>query len=308
MTELHPQARALLEAVAARDEPPIEGLGVEEARRRALADLALAGKPVPVARVRDVDADDVPLRTYTPPGSPPFPGIAFIHGGGWVTGSRDLADPQCRALARACQAVVLSIEYRLAPEHPYPAGLRDCHSAMTWAVAHADELGLEPSRLVVAGDSAGGNLATASCLLARDSGGPSIAGQLLIYPVVDRSADTRSWEAFGRDHWLTRSEMEWYWEQYLHRASDAQEPHVSVLRCADLTGLPPALVYTAGCDPLRDEGEAYASRLVAAGVPTYGRRFTGQLHGFFSCASVVDAASELVRDASIWLTALWADQ
>jgi acetyl esterase len=293
VSELHPQARRLLAAVAAGGGLPES---VEAARRQALADLPLAGDPVAVAEVADADARGVPVRVYRPAGAPAL-AIVFLHGGGWVTGCRALADPQCRALAAACDAVVVSVEYRLAPEHPYPAGLEDCLAVVGWA----SELGL--ARVAVAGDSAGGNLATATCLLARDRGGPAIAAQVLIYPVTDRLAATASWDRYGEGFWLDRAEMEWYWAHYLRRPSDADDRYVSVLRCPDLAGLPPALVYTAGCDPLRDEGEAYAARLVCAGVPTYARRFEGHVHGFFSCAGVLDAAAELVADVARWLPA-----
>jgi acetyl esterase len=302
VSELHPQARQLLAAVATRAAAPITELDVETARRQALADLPLAGESVAVDDVEDVQVDALRLRIYRPPPRPRT-ALVFLHGGGWVTGGLDLADPQCRALASACRAVVVSVDYRLAPEHPYPAGLEDAWRAVRWTLDHAAELGVDADRVAIGGDSAGGNLAAAACLLARDHGTPRIAAQVLIYPVTDRACATPSWRRYGNGFWLDRAEMEWYWARYLRHPDDAAAPYVSVLRCADLTGLPPALVYTAGCDPLRDEGEAYAARLVAAGVPTYARRFPGQLHGFFSCAAVVDAAAELAADVGAWLPA-----
>jgi acetyl esterase len=293
---LHPQAAALLRRVEAQDARPVAELTVDEARRQAFDELQFAPPPVEMAAVESLEVEGVPVRLYTPLGAGTDVRIVFLHGGGWVVGDLELADASCRALADATGALVASVEYRLAPEHPFPAGLEDCY-AVTCSLAR-------DGAVVVAGDSAGGNLAAAACLLARDRGGPAIAGQLLIYPATDYKARTPSALQFAEGHWLTLAEMDWYWDRYGDPEQLARSPYASLLRAPNLAALPPAMVCTAGCDLLRDEAEAFAARLLTAGVPTYARRFPGQLHGFFSCGDVIDAAQHLVHDAAVWLRAL----
>ena len=266
----------------------------EEITDAAEARAILADQPAPpvapaeVGRVEDrtvPGADgEIPARIYWPAGSEtangtPLPLIVFFHGGGFVLCDLDTHDAFCRNLTNMAEAVVVSVDYRLAPETPYPGGVEDAYAATVWAYEHAAELGADPQRLAVAGDSSGGNFAAVVALMARDRGGPPIIFQLLVYPVTDQDFDTASYRENGADYFTTETHMRWYCEQY---GGDADDPYVSPLRAPDLSGLPPARVITAEFDPLRDEGEAYAKRLNEAGVDASVRRFDGMFHGFFT--------------------------
>lgn len=247
--------------------------------------------PTQVGRVEDRTADGVPVRIYWPPDSPDdMPLVLFLHGGGFVVCDLDSHDGFARDLCAGTGAVVVSVGYRLAPEHPFPAAVEDAYTALTWTHAQAAALGADPHRLAVAGDSAGGNLAAVLTLLARDRGGPSLRHQLLIYPVTDAARDTPSYTRHADDGFLTATAMAWFWAQYLADPSEGAHPHASPLRAPDLSGLPPACVITAEHDPLRDEGEAYAARLAAAGVPVSCHRITGSFHGFISLPQILPAA------------------
>jgi len=248
-------------------------------------------------RVVPGPAGELPVRVYTPEGEPPFPIVVFFHGGGWVVGTLDSYDPLCRALAAAVPAVVVSVGYRLAPEDRWPAAVEDAYAATVWASRKAAELGGAQHRLAVAGDSAGGNLAAVVALGARDRGGPPIAFQLLVYPVLDAAADTASWRDHAEDFHLTAAGMRWYWDHYLGPA-DGSAPDASPLRAAFLGGLPPALVIGAEHDILRDEGEAYAARLRDAGVAATASRYPGVVHGFFRWRAVTGAADAALQEAA----------
>jgi acetyl esterase len=307
---LRPELRALLDRQAASGRPPLHQQSVAQARRFHAADApALNGEPVPVAAVADRTVPGpggaLPLRVYTPEGEPPFPIVVFFHGGGWVVGTLDTYDPLCRALAAAVPAVVVSVDYRLAPEHRYPAAVEDAYAATFWASRNAAALGGAQHRLAVAGDSAGGNLAAAVALGARDRGGPAISFQLLVYPALDAAGDTASWRAFADGFHLTAAGMRWYWDHYLGGA-DGGAPDASPLRAAYFGGLPPALVLCADHDVLLDEGEAYAARLRQAGVAAEARRYAGTLHGFFRWRGVTDAADAALQDAATALRAALA--
>ena len=250
--------------------------------RRILGDRpALPLPPIDLPSVVDTTFPgpdgDLPVRVYTPDdaGQPPDV-IVYFHGGGWVIGDLDTHDRTTRRLAKTLGAVVVSVDYRLAPEAPWPAAAEDAYAAATWAREHYG-----PRRLVVAGDSAGGNLAAVVSLMARDRGGPPIDHQLLVYPVTDHGFDTLSYTENAEGYFLTRTHMEWYWGHYLGDEGDGSHPYASPLQAEDLSGLPPATVLTAELDPLRDEGEAYAAALAEAGVPTEARRADGMFHGFF---------------------------
>ena len=221
----------------------------------------------------------VPMRVYTPEGRQPLPVLVYFHGGAFTMGSINTEDPLCRALANGAGCIVVSVEYRLAPEHKFPAGVEDCYAATKWVTGHAAELGGDAARLAVGGSSAGGNLAAVVALMSRDRGGPSLAYQLLMYPVTSRACDTASHRECGRGYMLTTESMMWNWGLYLHREDEGRHPYASPLLAEDLSGLPPALVITAEFDPLRDEGEAYAVRMQQAGVSSSWRRFDGILHG-----------------------------
>jgi acetyl esterase len=193
---------------------------------------------------------------------------------------------------------VVSVDYRLAPEHPYPAAPEDCYAATQWVAKNGSEIGIDVSRLAIGGDSAGGNLTAVTALMARDRGGPGLRFQLLVYPVTDYALDTPSYRENGEGYFLTRDMMRWFWQQYLADPSHADHPYASPLRAADLANLPPALCITAGYDPLRDEGEAYAERLRAAGVAARTSRYEGMFHGFFGMAAQIDAARKAVAEAA----------
>jgi acetyl esterase len=258
-----------------------------------------------VASVRDItipsQAGGMPARVYSPTasasGSASAPGVVvYYHGGGWVVGSVNAWDACCRLLAVASGCDVVSVDYRLAPEHVFPAATDDAFDALVW-VASAD--GLANGRpIVVAGDSAGGNLALVTALRARDAGGPPLALQLLVYPVADSDLDRRSYHEYDGDEFIVnRGDMVWFWNHYAPDPADRVNPHASPLRAGDLTELPPAYVITAEHDPLRDEGFECAERLRAARVPVEHRHFGSQIHGFFTFVNVLDDADRAVADA-----------
>jgi len=298
---LAPEAQLLLAVLDRRHQPPLETLPpgqAREARRRLTA--AYAGRPVPVASVRDLDIEG-PVRIRGRHYAPPEPGgrhplLVYYHGGGFTYGDLDTHDGVCRILCRHAGAHVLAVDYRLAPEHPFPAAVDDAQAALRWAFAHAERLGADPGRVGVGGDSAGGNLAAVVSQLAARDGGPAPALQLLIYPATDMTTRHRSRELFRKGFLLTDPEMDWYTDNYLGTArTSAGDPRASPLLAVDLSGLAPAFVVTAAFDPLRDEGEAYAEALRAAGTPVTLRRFPGFIHGFINAAGV----SRTARDALV---------
>jgi acetyl esterase len=235
-------------------------------------------------------AGNLAVRITMPEGPGPFPVLVYFHGGGWVVGNIGTHDSLCRALTNAAGVAVAAVDYRLAPEHPYPAATDDALAATTWIAEHGATLGLDPTRLGVGGDSAGGNLAAVVALMAREGKQPAIAFQLLLYPITNDDLDTPSYREYATGYMLTREAMVWYWDQYLPSVRDRAHPHVSPLRASDLAGLPPALVVTAECDVLRDEAEAYAARLAAAGVATHLVRYDGLIHGFLRRTAMFDRA------------------
>jgi len=299
---LHPQARVVLDALEKLGQPDWTTQTPEQVRRM-FQESALVGEGEQVARVEDRTlpgpAGEIPVRVYAPEGEEePRPGVVYFHGGGFVMGSLETHDATCRSLANASGCTVVSVDYRLAPEHPFPAAPEDCYAATRWVASHGAELGIDPDRLAVAGDSAGGNLAAAVSLMARDRGGPALRHQVLIYPVADHGFDTPSYRENAEGYLLSRQLMEWFWGHYLARESDADHPYASPLRAPDASKLPPALVLTAEFDPLRDEGEAYAERLRAAGVPTRLSRYDGMIHGFFSMAEAMEPGRRAVDEVA----------
>ncbi|MBV9365769.1 MAG: alpha/beta hydrolase [Solirubrobacterales bacterium] len=298
---LAPEVQLGLALLARRRQPPPETLTPAEARlnRRRLA-AVYAGKPTPVGAVADLELDGaVPLRArhYVPAElGGPHPLLVYYHGGGFTYGDLDTHDGVCRILCRHAGAHVLAIDYRLAPEHPFPAAVEDARTALSWAFANAERLGADPRRVGVGGDSAGGNLATVVAQHAARHEGPSPVLQLLIYPATDFTKRRRSRELFGDGFLLTNSEMDWFETNYLGSdRAHAADPRASPLLADDLSGLAPALVVTAAFDPLRDEGEEYAQALREAGTPVTLRRFPGFIHAFTAGAGV----SRSARDALI---------
>jgi acetyl esterase len=269
----------------------------KQARARIRANAAAAAGPrQSQPAVNDLSipgpAGAIPARFYEPPGQglEKRPLIVYFHGGGWTIGDLDTSDGVCRFLALNVPATVLSVEYRLAPEHPFPAAVEDALAAFQWAAVDNSRLGVDPDRVAVAGDSAGGNLAAAVSLLARDADGPTPAMQALIYPVTDAVGGQQSRDTFAKGFLLAKADMDWFEHHYLPAGTDQADPRVSVLRAGDLSGLPPAYVATAGFDPLRDEGETYAARMQAAGVTVALRRHPGLIHGFANMTAVSHTA------------------
>jgi acetyl esterase/lipase len=291
---LDPQAQRVVDAMAALNLKPVEESTPAEARESIRIRTAALGPFEDVAAVTDhrvpVAGAEITVRTYSPGGRGPHPVLVYYHGGGWVIGDLYTHDGLCRSLANAARCVVASVGYRLAPEWKYPVAAEDSYAALRWVAAHAIRLGLDPRRVAVGGDSAGGNLATVVSLMARDQGGPGLVQQVLIYPVTDNDLNTRSYIENAAGYLLTREGMRWFWNHYLADSCQGLEPHASPLRAPSLAGLPSALVITAECDPLRDEGEAYAARLRDAGVPVTVTRYDGMFHGFVRMTRILDKA------------------
>ena len=318
---LHPEAAAARKQREAEGTAPLYTLTLAEARAADLAEIqAGAGDVESVGavweRIITVPANEkrpLTIRGYEPEhtagdeGGPEDrrPVLVYFFGGGWTLGDLGTCEGICRALTNAAGCVTISVRYRLAPEHPFPAAVEDCHAAVAWVAEHADELGVDPARLAVGGDSAGGNLAAAVTLLARDGvpAGPAIRHQLLVYPNTDYLADTESLREHDDPLMFNRRSVQWYWGHYLAKPEDGGNPLASPLRAADHAGLPPATVITAEYDPLRDEGEAYARALAAAGVPVEARRFDGMPHGFFAMPGTYTLGREAQAYAAARLAA-----
>jgi len=304
---LDPQARAFLDRMKELGIPGIGELPPEEARATQDAPAAVVFGPLVEVPCEDRTipgpARAIPVRVYRP-GDEPAPVLVYFHGGGWVLGSLNTHHGVCATLARLAGCVVCSVDYRMAPEHRFPAALDDAWAVTTWVAEHAEELGGVPGALAVGGDSAGGNLAAICALRARDAGVP-IALQLLVYPVTDADLDTSTYLEFTDGYFLTRYSMEWFWDHYLPDG-DRFHPDASPLRAEDVSGTAPALVITAEFDPLRDEGEAYAGRLEDAGVPVTLSRYDGMIHGFFRMPGAMDKANDALAEAASALRVAFA--
>jgi acetyl esterase len=304
---LDPDARQLLDAAQGR--PPMSEVPLDTARAGfAASRRANSPDPPEVAEVRDLrapgPAGEIPLRLYRGAGTAAgaaLPGIVYFHGGGWVVGDLESHDPYCRLLANAAGAVIVAVDYRLAPEHPYPAAVDDGDATLRYVAAHAAELGIDPNRMLVVGDSAGGNVAAVVAFTARDAGMP-LVGQILVYPVVDATLSHSSYERVGAGFTLTRDGMAWFCDQYVPNAADRKHPRVSPLFAESLRGLPPTIVATAGHDPLCDEGAAYARRLEAEGVPVRLIHYPGQMHGFAGSGRVVKVANDFMAICAAFIT------
>jgi acetyl esterase len=298
---LNPQAQQVLEMMAAA------GFALEGDPATIRAFMAQFPRPEgePVAAVEDLTIPgphgDIPLRIYTPlnAGSGTLPALVWFHGGGWVIGNLDSADFACRMVTNASGCKLISVDYRLAPEHKFPVPVDDCLAATEWVANNAPAIGVDPQRIAVGGDSAGGNLAAVVSQQAKAAGRPAISFQALVYPVTDYGVDTQSYHDNAEGYLLTRESMQWFYGHYVNTPKDGDDSRVSPLRAGDVSGLPPALVITAEFDPLRDEGEAYARRLETAGVPVTLKRYDGQIHGFFANPAIDDgrAAAVLVGTA-----------
>jgi acetyl esterase len=294
---LHPSAKAFLQLPFMKSSKPLHTLSVRQAREQ-FAEQGRSMPPgEPVAEVEDLfipgPAGDLPARVYRPKGDGNLPLCVYFHGGGWVIGDLDSQDADCRAIANGSGCIVVSVNYRHAPEHRFPAAAEDAYWATRWVEENGERLKGDASRLAVYGMSAGGNLAAVTALMARDRAGPRISYQVLIVPVTNYAFDTPSYEENGEDYVLTRREMQWFWAHYLANPADGSDPYASPLRAPDLRGLPPAFVMTAEYDPLRDEGRAYADRLKEAGVPVSYQCRKGMVHMFHGPKALRDVARRL---------------
>jgi len=305
---LDAETAALLAQLAAAGIPPLDSLPPEKAREVFNAAFTPpADGREPVARVEDISlagpAGPIPARLYAPASSAPLPCVLYYHGGGWVIMNVETHDPICRAIANLAGCAVVSVDYRLAPEHRFPAALDDCYAALVDVAKRATSLGVDPTRLAVAGDSAGGNLAAAVSLLARDRKGPALALQVLIYPAVDPSCSSVSCKENAEGYLLTLSSMHYFWGHYLGADRRAPNAYAAPIEAESLRDLPPAYVITAEYDPLRDEGELYAKRLQQAGVATELVRHDGTIHGFVGMANVLTQGKQALANLSARLRA-----
>lgn len=302
---LDPQIAAVLQQL---DDgfPPVQDMTGAQARALIKSRFVPAAQPEPVAEVTDrtVDGRDgpIPVRVYRPGAAGPLPIVVYAHGGGFVFCDLDSHDGLCRNIANLVPAIVVSVDYRLAPENSWPAAAEDMYAVASWAAENAAALGADPGRLAVGGDSAGGNLAAVTAIMARDRGGPMPAAQLLLYPVIAPDFDTESYRLFGQGYYNPKPAMRWYWDSYVPSHEDRAHPYAAPLN-ADLRGLPPAVLVIAGHDPLRDEGLAYGAALTAAGVPTVQLRYEGGIHGFMTMP-MLDIAHRARKDAAAGLVEL----
>jgi acetyl esterase len=293
-----PQVAFVLDLVIKSGRPAYHTLSPKEARQL-FRETRPASTPQPpaIGTVKDLSAGEIPIRVYRPAGVPDstrLPVLVYYHGGGWVIGDLDTHDTLCRQLTAGAGIGVIAVDYRLAPEHKFPAAADDAWAATTWIVAHAAELGVDASKLAVGGDSAGGNLAAVVALQARDAGGPKIALQLLNYPVTDVGAETQSYRDLADGYMLTREGMRWFIAHYLGKPQDAEDWRASPIRAKSFEGVAPALIITAGYDPLRDEGDAYAQKLRAAGVSVDHVTFGGMIHGFIPMGKLIETGNRAV--------------
>jgi acetyl esterase len=303
---LDPQIAGLIETLDGGF-PPVHTMTGAQARATIRSRFVPAAEPEPVAEVRDETISglggEIPLRIYGPDSvGESLPILVYAHGGGFVFCDLDSHDELCRSIANRIPALVVSVAYRLAPEDRWPAAADDFYAATQWAAHNASSLGGDPGRVVVGGDSAGGNLAAVAALMARDRGGPALAAQFLLYPVLAADFDTESYRLFGRGYYNPKPAMQWYWDQYVPSVTDRAHPYAIPLN-ADPHGLPPAVVVIAGHDPLRDEALAYTAALEAAGVPVVRAQFDGAIHGFMSMP-ILDIAQKARRCACSELSRL----
>jgi acetyl esterase len=300
---LHPQAAAFLEQIAKQKTPSLDSLPIDITRRALILGSTPGPNPPSLAKIENrmakrSDGTELPLRIYVPHGIGPFGVSLYFHGGGWVLNNIDTHDDLVRRLAAASGCVFVNVDYRLAPEHKYPAATEDAYTALNWVHDHATEIGVDANRIAVSGDSAGGNLAAVVCLMSRDRGGPQIAYQALIYPITDCDFQRPSYLANGEGYFLTHREMDWFWKHYVSSTEQMREPYASPLLAPSLRDLPPALVLTVEYDPLRDEGDAYACALQAAGVEVKHVRYDGLIHAFMKRVQQFDAATTAIQQVA----------
>ena len=297
---LDADAQAFMDRIG--DGPAFHELGVDVARALSTEMRTMAGPDVYEVEDRNLSSSDgdVKVRIYTPDGDGPFPVLVLIHGGGFTIGSTDSIDGHARRFCYHVECVVVSVDYQLSPEAKFPVALEECYTAAKWVAEHADEIDADGSRIVVCGESTGGNLAAATALLARDRGGPDLVGQVLIVPFLDQTFESASWEE-NAAYPPPRETMEWFLGNYLNSADEANNPYASPLRAEDLSGLPRTLVITAEGDPMRDDGETYADRLAAAGVEVELERFGGMVHLFYLLAGILPKGDQAAKKVQAFL-------
>ncbi|WP_411346949.1 alpha/beta hydrolase [Paenibacillus sp. WLX2291] len=296
---LDPQVQEFLDTFNKMPIPPLHTIDPKLIRSME-GEMAEQRQSTPVHEVTDIQMEladrTINVRKYTPYEQPIHPAIVFYHGGGWVLGSLDSHDELCRRLSVAAGAVVIAVEYRLAPENPYPAAVWDAYNALCYIAEHAAEWGVDKQAIAVAGDSAGGNLAAVVCLIAKDKGAPSIKGQLLIYPSTGKGENTDSYRENGQGYMLTAETMTWFRQSYFSKGENQDQPYASPLLYSDLSGLPPAIIITAQYDPLRDDGAQYADSLQQAGNTVEYQNEEGMIHGFLSMLQF-DRSGEVLQEA-----------
>ncbi|NER33758.1 MAG: alpha/beta hydrolase [Oscillatoria sp. SIO1A7] len=297
------QTRAYIEMMSEGEKQPLEEREPTEVREEVEQKAAdIAPEPEAVAEIDNRTIPGpvgaIPIRIYRPEGTGPFPILVYFHGGGWVVGSLETVDFICRNLANGADCIVVSVAYRLAPEHKFPAAAEDAYAATKWAAENAAAIGGSDGKIALAGDSAGGNLAAVVALMARDKGEPSLRYQVLFYPVTHYGFDTQSYEQCAEGYLLSREDMIWFWNCYLASPENGDRPYASPLLAKDLSNLPPALIITAEYDVLRDEGEMYGDRLIVAGVSAKTTRYRGTVHGFLNAAKYIDQGWEALAEAA----------
>lgn len=303
---LHPQVSGFLQQLAAMGAKPFSSMTPVESRTAFSAlSSSLPRSSAKIANSADRKipgpGGEIPLRVYTPEGKGPFPALVYFHGGGFVFGSLDDYDHICREICGSVGCVVVSVDYRLAPEHKFPAAPDDCFAATKWVAANAGSIGVDASRIAVGGDSAGGNLTAVVAQMARDQKGPKLVAQMMVYPVTQAGEPTKSMIENAEGYLLTKADMEYFFHHYVRSAADAQDPRCAPMLTKDLSGLPPAWVVTCEFDPLRDEGEAYAAALAKAGVPVASRRIDGTIHATWNFFTVLDLGRGMMDEATRWL-------
>jgi acetyl esterase len=306
MSALHPQTQAMVDAMARMNLVPPDSLTMAQAReqfRRGRAPFVAVAQEVGAVTNQTIPgpAGDIPIRAYRPLGSRPeetLPALAYFHGGGWVFGDLDSHDPLCRELCNLAGCAVIAVDYRLAPEHKFPAAVEDAIAAVRQVAHRAEDFGIDRTRLAAGGDSAGANLAAVAALTFRDQGGPQLKLQVLIYPVTDLAMDTSSYARIANGFTLTRERMRYFRDAYLRGPEDSADWRASPLRAPDLSNLPSALIIAAAHDPLVDEGKTYADRLALAGVPVSYHCYEGMVHGFLSMAGAIDVAHAAIAEAA----------
>lgn len=303
---LDPQAKAFLNFMAERDVPPMHTLSPEQNRLALQRSVKRMNIPPPkVAQINNrripVQNGEIGVRVYAPESAEPLPILVYCHGGGFIMGDLDIVDAPLRALANSVPALVISVDYRLAPEYKFPTAVEDCYAALKWTFDNARALGADPARIAVGGDSAGGNLAAVMSLLARDRQAPPLRAQVLLYPVTDQLNDYPSKHIFAEGYFISATDIAQLKSYYFRTEEDKAHIYASPILACALGGLPDALVVTAGYDPLHDEGEAYAKRLSEAGVKVDYHCYTGMIHGFFGMTGILDQGKVLIQQVSNYL-------